>query len=135
MKTEKFKPEQIAEALRATAGIHVAAAAKLRCSRYTIARMVKRYPKLQKLQDELNEEILDVGESVLVTALKSEDKRIALDAAKFLLKTKGKTRGYVERQEVEGVQKPAVDPKDMTDEELKEYVRSEGRVLPRPRKG
>lgn len=130
MKPEKFKPEQIAEALRATAGIHVAAAAKLHCSRYTIARMLKRYPKLQKLQDELNEEILDVGESVLVSALKSDDKRVALDAAKFLLKTKGKTRGYVERQETVTPDTLDRDPKDMSLDELR-AVREKALHAPR----
>jgi hypothetical protein len=135
MKPEKFTVAQVAEALRLSAGIHVVAASKLKCSRHTIARMVAKYAKLQRVQAELDAEILDLGEGVLVKALKSDDPRVSLDAAKFLLKTKGKIRGYVERQELAAAEKPPVDPKDMTDEELEAYTRSEGRVLPRPRQG
>jgi hypothetical protein len=96
---EKFKPEQIAEALRHSAGIYTQAALIAGCSPSTIKNYVERYAWLQELVNELSEQHLDLAEGKLLKAINEGN----LTAIIFYLKTKGKHRGYCERREVSAV--------------------------------
>jgi hypothetical protein len=51
---------------------------------------------------EILEEELDHAERVIATGMRSKNERIRVDTAKFVLKHKGKERGYTERTEVTG---------------------------------
>ena len=123
----KFTVEQVAEALRETAGIRSAAARKLGCSPSTITNYVERHPDLSKVESDIVESNLDKAETQLLKAIASGN----LTAIIFYLKCKGKHRGYIERTQIEGkgggpvLVKP--DLSSLTDDDLKkirEMIRS-----------
>jgi hypothetical protein len=95
---QTFKPEQIEAALRATAGIRSAAAAKLGCSPNTVTNYIRRYKSLQVAEAEILDINIDIAEGKLLTAIKRGDIR----AVRFYLETKGAHRGYTKRTEVSG---------------------------------
>ena len=126
----KFTVEQIAEALKGSAGIRSGAALSLGCSRSTIANYVERHPDLSKIESEIVESNLDRAEFQLLKAITSGN----LTAIIFYLKCKGKHRGYLERHQVEGsgggpvIVKP--DLSSLTDDDLKkirEMIRSKSK--------
>lgn len=94
----RFTPELVASALRSTHGCVHAAAAALECSPRTVHRYVKRHQAVRQALDEARELRLDLAELKLDQAIKAGEPW----AVCFLLKTLGKGRGYVERQEHAG---------------------------------
>lgn len=104
---EQFTAGQMIEALRATKGMKGPAAKKLGCHRDTVDNYAKRYPTVQKVINEEREMMLDIGELSLARAAQNGEAW----AVCFLLKTQGKNRGYVERQELTGPGGGAVDIK------------------------
>lgn len=72
-------------------------ASRCQLNRNTIALYAKTYPEVREALDAERENIIDLSESKLVTAINGgEAWAIAL-----ALKTLGKGRGYVEKQEVQ----------------------------------
>ena len=67
-------------------------------SRQTFYRWRKLDEEFAEAIEESEESVIDNVESKLLAAV-NDDK---LDAIKFFLRTKGKKRGYVERQEITG---------------------------------
>lgn len=96
-----FSKRQIEGALRATAGIHQAAADLLAetygrpCSRHVIARALDRWPDLRAVYDEMTEVVGDLAEGKLYQQIKNDNTTAII----FYLKTKHRHRGYVERRE------------------------------------
>lgn len=102
-KSERYTPAQVVTALELTAGILTAAAEKLGCTRQTVASYVRRYPEIQEELDRILEARIDLAEGVVLqTMTRSKSEHCKLQAAMFYLKTKGKLRGYTERQELTG---------------------------------
>ncbi len=99
-------------ALRANGGLF-ARTAKVLEKKYsiTITRQSVRERAMRDIDrlNDIREESLDVAEEVLQGLIRAGDKRIALDATKFYLKTQGKTRGYVERIETEVQEQGSID--------------------------
>lgn len=92
-------PEKVVEAIQGSRGILAAAARRLGCSRMTIYRYREKYPEVNAALEEERETLLDDAEDTLYdNAIKKGDTTSLI----FLLKTIGKKRGYVERQEVTG---------------------------------
>ncbi len=87
---------QILEALKASAGFYGIASQKLGISRQALWRRVRDNPELQECVDDLKELQLDLTESKLLQAIKGGEGW----AICFHLKTKGKSRGYIESQHV-----------------------------------
>ena len=85
------------DAIRVTGGNVTAAANKLSCSRRALYVWMNADPELKQACDDAEESLLDMAEGKLYTAVKEGD----MTAIIFTLKTKGKKRGYVERQEIE----------------------------------
>ena len=84
-------------ALKAASGMVYVAARKLGCSHTTIYTYAKRYPSVQ---DAINEErgyFVDTCEIALQRAVLAGEGW----AVCFALKTLGKDRGYVEKQQIE----------------------------------
>lgn len=94
----KLKVGDVEAALRATAGIYSAAAEKLGCAPNTVKNYVERHKALRQVCEEVTERTLDLAESKLLKQINKDN----LTAIIFYLKTKGKHRGYVERQENTG---------------------------------
>jgi hypothetical protein len=88
---------EIERALRAADGIVNVAARKLRVEPSTIRRRLKAEPKLREVRDELVESFVDLAE----TKLRQLVRKGNLGAVIFVCKTLGRSRGYVERQEVD----------------------------------
>lgn len=97
--------EQLEHAIRQTAGNISQAAKALGVSRSTVNRRVAESATLKQLVLDTREELVDIAES----ALRREVLGGNITAIIFTLKTQGKERGYVERQEWAGVKdKPIV---------------------------
>lgn len=94
---ERYTKHQIIEALIETKGLVSLAAKKLGCSHNVIYDYKKKYPEVAAVFDEQRTALVDVAELSLFKAIqKGEPWAVAL-----VLKTIGKGRGYVERQEIE----------------------------------
>ena len=98
MNKPRFKIKQVEEALRKSAGI-ISAAAKIleaaggSCTPQTVRNYIKRHPSLQTVIEETVELNLDLAESNLIAKIGNKN----MTAIIFYLKTKGKHRGFVER--------------------------------------
>ena len=95
MSARKFTEAQAAAALLACYGNVSAAARRLDVAHPTLWNRIKRSERLQEARVEATEQALDLAEESLITAVKAGEAW----AVCFLLKTRGKRRGYVERQE------------------------------------
>lgn len=96
-KPEMFKPEDVAEALRVNHGNASAAARVLQCHPDTIRAYCSKYPEVKAARESGTEVRLDVAEAALDRAVQKGEAW----AVCFLLKTRGKSRGYIERQEID----------------------------------
>lgn len=95
---EKYTVEQIEAAMHRKRGLLTLVAEDMGASYTTIKKYVDRSPRLQAVREFYSERRVDTAELALDNALLAgEAWAIAL-----VLKTKGKSRGYVERQEVSG---------------------------------
>ena len=118
---ERYTADQLAEALRLNRGNASAAARVLECHPDTIRNYCARYPEVQKARESGGEVRLDLAEAALDRAVtKGEGWAVC-----FLLKTQGKRRGYIERQESISL---TVSPKDMTDAQLERLANGEDPV-------
>lgn len=91
----KYPTGLIVDSLLANNGLIAAAARQLGCSPETIRRRARRSKTIQQAISDGRERLLDKTEEKLVAAIENgEPWAIAL-----VLKTLGKDRGYVERQE------------------------------------
>ena len=95
MATKKFTDAQGEEALLKNYGNVSAAARALGVSQPTLWERIERSERLQAARKEAEEQTLDMAEAALVEAVRSG----AAWAVCFLLKTKGRRRGFVTRQE------------------------------------
>jgi len=97
---EKYTANQIIDALKEKHGNLSASARYLGCSRNTISRYIDTYPTVKAVYDEERETLIDFAENQLFQQVKDGN----ITAIIFTLKTIGKHRGYVERQEVTGAE-------------------------------
>jgi len=88
----------VIEALKNKKGAVYLAAADLGCSHTAVYAYINKYPELQDLKKQFDEEVTDIAEINLRKAVINADPW----ALKYQLSTKGKSRGYVERQEITG---------------------------------
>ena len=94
----KYTAAQMIEAIQEAEGNLTEAARILGCSRTTIYNYMERYVTIKEAYAEANERTIDWVEGKLL----EQCRRGNITAIIFFLKTKGKHRGYVERQEVSG---------------------------------
>lgn len=110
-RSTKVKPAVVIAAIAKYNGIRTRVAEALSISRSTLHEYAKKNPEIAQAFEDADNTILDAVESRLVfftqgyiPATKDQPKQqiplsLQLDAIEFLLKTKGKTRGYTERIE------------------------------------
>ena len=121
--------ETVGRALSQTLGNQSAAARILGVTRQAVCHYIKNHPELRETIAEAIEERLDRAEHELnriIGDTSSPHVQTRLNAIIFLLKTLGRTRGYVERQEL-GVYgkietKKVVDVAVRIEERAKAYI-------------
>jgi len=101
---EKYTANQIIDALKEKHGNMSASARYLGCSRNTISRYIDTYPTVKAVYEEERETLIDFAENQLFKQVQEGN----ITAIIFTLKTIGKSRGYVERQEVTGANGGAI---------------------------
>lgn len=117
MAAEKYTAAEMIDAAEKSGGVIAVAARILKCSRNTVKRYMREYVTVGEAFADANETNLDAAEGSLlqfvrgiVTETDSEgkrtttrvDHRVQMDALKFYLRTKGRTRGYGDRIEHAG---------------------------------
>lgn len=85
------------EALKKSLGVVMAASKKTGISRATHYHWYKTDPKYKSAVDDISEDAIDFAETSLLGQIKDGNTTATI----FYLKTKGKDRGYVERQEIQ----------------------------------
>lgn len=85
------------EALEQSLGIVTTACKKVGCARSTFYEYYNKDIKFKNAVDELQNMTLDFAESQLHKQIKDGNTTATI----FYLKTKGKKRGYIERQEIQ----------------------------------
>lgn len=109
------KKAAMLKALEESLGIVTTACAKVDISRNTHYLWLKDDPIYAEAVRDLEEVVLDFGESALHELVKQLNPAGVI----FMLKTKGKRRGYIERTEID------VSPfADKSDKELDEFIKS-----------
>jgi len=98
MPPKKFSIAQAEEALLKNYGNVSAAARALGVTHPTLFYALKKHERLQKARALAEERVLDLAENSLVKGAREGEAW----AVCFLLKTKGRKRGYVERRELSG---------------------------------
>jgi hypothetical protein len=96
MGEQRYKTEDIINALKATNGLVSLAAEILRCSPQTIYNRAKSVKSVQEAIEDSRMALIDYAELALRSAVINQQPW----AVAFVLKTIGKNRGYVERQEI-----------------------------------
>lgn len=96
---ERWKPAEVITALTEARGFVSKAARALGCHPQTVRNYMERYPEVAAARKEAREEIIDIAEDALLTAVRIGEGW----AVCFLLKCQAKSRGYVERREMSGV--------------------------------
>lgn len=96
----EFEPEKVAAAILEAKGLVSFAAKKLRCSDVTVYNYINKYPICKQAKLDARERMGDAAESKLYNNITRGDPR----SVEFYLKTIHKQRGYVERQELAGVE-------------------------------
>ncbi len=94
----KLTAESVTAAIRDMNGNISAVARRLGVCRQTVYNYIERHPSVKDVLTEARETMLDNAESALYRAVLNGEAW----AVCFFLKTQGKSRGYVERQEVTG---------------------------------
>lgn len=108
MGKELFTAQQFIDAIPKTGGIISTIAAKVGCTWHTAKKYIDEYPTIQQAYQDECEAVMDVAESVVVANIHNAAKLskagdiVDSTDAKWYLSRKGKSRGYVERQEVSG---------------------------------
>lgn len=92
---KKERQELFLKYFKEAKGIVSYACQKIGITRSCYYKWLDTDPKFKEKCEEVNEEVIDIVESKLLTAINNDD----LTATIFFLKTKGKKRGYVERIE------------------------------------
>lgn len=98
LRTKQSKKRML-EALRATLGVVTPALEKADVSRDQYYKWLKQDPEFKEATEECADIAIDYTESKLYKLIREENPTAII----FHLKTKGKKRGYIERQEVEAM--------------------------------
>ena len=101
----KISKSQYVEALRAARGLVSVAAERLGMTPNGVYKAIQRMPELREVQEEATEKMLDFAEAKLYQHIADDN----LQATVFYLKTRGKHRGYVEKQEQAGEMRVVVE--------------------------
>jgi hypothetical protein len=113
------KKKQFPTVLKDCLGIVSTACAKIGVARNTYYSWRKVDPGFAAECDDVDEDVLDLGESTLHELIKEKN----VVATIFLLKTKGKKRGYIERNEFTGANGGPIQTEELSDSQIKLFER------------
>ena len=102
---KKLTEAKILAAMDDCGGIISVVARRLGVKRDTVAKYIRENPVLQERVASECETFTDVAESSLMRLIREGN----VAATIFYLKTKAKSRGYIERQEVQNVQPSTIE--------------------------
>lgn len=105
--------KKLLKALEKSLGIVTTACKQVKCSRNTFYQYCNDDQGFKKSVDDISNICLDFVESQLFKLIENEHPTAII----FYLKTKGKQRGYVEKQEIQ-IDTIEKTPQEMTDAEL-----------------
>lgn len=94
----KHNAAQVIEAIKGTGGIKTKIAERLDVSRWTVDNYIDRWQSVAAAYAEETEAVIDMAEDNLITEIRNGN----FNAMRYYLSTKGKHRGYTERQEITG---------------------------------
>ncbi len=100
----KFTNKQIIDAVNSVNGMIYLAARKIGCNPQTIYNRMNKTPAIREAVDNSRGEMVDIAEQKFRIAISNGEPW----AIAMALKTIGKSRGYVERQEVTGAEGQAI---------------------------
>ncbi len=112
---------RIIKAIGECNGLLTVAAAKAGVSYTTINRYVADYPTVKQASLDARERMLDFTEGKLYSKIKGGDNTCII----FYLKTQGKARGYIEKQEIEHSGNIKRSLEEYTTDELLQIIKSE----------
>ena len=116
--------KRIIKALKETNGLLTMAAHKSGIRYRTVCRYVAEYPTVKEAAQEAKEAMLDYTEGKLFSNIRAGKEASIF----FYLKTQGKGRGYIEKQEIEHSGNISRSLEDYTTEELLAFIESGGRT-------
>lgn len=90
MATQRYRQQQVIDALAETKGLMTFAAQRLGCAPNTVYAYVDRYPRVRAARDAARERQLDLAEAALFRAIGEGESW----AVQFYLRTVGRRRGY-----------------------------------------
>lgn len=100
----RLTPERLIAAIRRCKGMLTLVAKELGVSYEAVRKSVHRFPTVAAALREARDEVTDTAELALYKRIQNGDPW----AVQFWLKTQGKSRGFVERQEITGADGEAV---------------------------
>ena len=98
--SKRYTKAEIEKAIEDGRGITGRIAAILNCGWMEVTRYLAAHPKQGQLARQMREQIVDKAEEKMEEALSSPDGKTSLEAAKFILKTIGKGRGWTDSPQV-----------------------------------
>jgi len=120
-KSERYTTQQIIDALHEADGYVAKTASILHCNPSTVYNYSKRYPSVAAAWEDIREARHDHVENALMKLIDSGNATAII----FYLKTQCKSRGYIERQQIE--HSGGVDVAGLSDEELRSIIAGKGR--------
>lgn len=93
----KINKKKFLNALKDSGGVITSIANRLEVTRKAVYEYIERNPELRKFVEDEKEKILDMAEISLFSQVKDKD----FGATKYILSTRGKSRGYIEKTESE----------------------------------
>ncbi len=91
---DRYSPEEVIAMIRACKGVVTQVAKRLKCTPRTIDNYVARYPEVEEALDDERRGFVDLAELQLFKMVQDGE----WEAVKFVLKTVGRHRGYIERE-------------------------------------
>jgi len=91
----KMSKKKYKDAVLDSGGVITTIANRMGVTRKAVYDWLNRYPEMLKFKEQEEEKILDMAEISLFSQVKSKD----FGATKYILSTKGKNRGYIEKSE------------------------------------
>jgi len=92
----KITKKKFKDAVIDSGGIITTIANRISVTRKALYEWLVKNPEMRELIEHETEKILDMAEMSLFSQIKDKD----LGATKYILSTKGKTRGYIEQKEI-----------------------------------